>query len=197
VAVDRRSHPARREGRGVGNSQHRARASPHHVPWGALRRAAKWGPIKATGPGDRRGGSAVDPALVGSAAGYRRPKGRARRRFRAGSWPGHQTWARGVHGRRSSDTARFRLPASGRATQDLSVRVIPATRALASASGEPGARPLARAGRMRRTPEQRPVSTSEGPRRMGRSHDRRYSCGGRRPVHRRGPLGAGSCGWVV
>jgi AAA domain len=28
-------------------------------------------------------------------------------------------------------------------------------------------------------------------------HDRRYSCGGRRPVHRRGPLGAGSCGWVI
>jgi ATP-dependent exoDNAse (exonuclease V) alpha subunit len=28
-------------------------------------------------------------------------------------------------------------------------------------------------------------------------HDRRYSCGGRRPVHRRGPLGPGSCGWVI
>ena len=66
---------------------HRARASSHRHRWGAVRRAARRGPLEATGPGDRRGGSAADPALVGPPAGHRRPPGRARRRLRAGSWP--------------------------------------------------------------------------------------------------------------
>jgi hypothetical protein len=85
----------------------------------------------------------------------------------------HQTWARGVHGKSEQRHGSIPTARVGQGDTRPVVRVIPATRALASASGEPSARSLTRAGRMRRTPEQRPVSTSEGPRRMGRSHDRR------------------------
>ena len=60
-------------------------ALEHHLtasPGGAVRRAARRGPVEAAGPGDRRGRSAAEPALVGPAAGHRRPPGRARRRLR-------------------------------------------------------------------------------------------------------------------
>src|SRR5215211_8074037 len=85
---------------------------------------------------------------------------------------GHQTWARGIHGKSEQRHGSIPTARIGQGDPRHVVRVIPATGALASASGEPSARPLTRAGKMRPTPEQRPVITSEGPGRIGRSHDR-------------------------